>query len=89
METRYRYSNHRSPSLIGFNGATVFQPWRHRKVVRSHVSTIRVFQWSHGFSTMETYKPVVHSPRLSSVSMEPRFFNHGDVQVKGRVCLSG
>ncbi len=40
----------------------------------------RRFQWSHGFSTMETVHQ--HSERSflqSLVSMEPRFFNHGDV----------
>jgi len=38
------------------------------------------FQWSHGFSTMETMwiRFSVFLQRTSSVSMEPRFFNHGD-----------
>ncbi len=36
------------------------------------------FQWSHGFSTMETHYPRPVHRRWRDVSMEPRFFNHGD-----------
>jgi len=42
------------------------------------------FQWSHGFSTMETKDEVLQGGRGGgSVSMEPRFFNHGDVEAIG------
>jgi len=61
-----------------FNGATVFQPWRHR--IRDHGGpTGYTFQWSHGFSTMET-APIASQflALFCHVSMEPRFFNHGD-----------
>jgi len=36
------------------------------------------FQWSHGFSTMETATHRLDVLMVESVSMEPRFFNHGD-----------
>ncbi len=42
------------------------------------VAVIRAgHQWSHGFSTMETGKERM-SCETGRVSMEPRFFNHGD-----------
>ncbi len=37
-----------------FNGATVFQPWRQPSISSPVPSGTTVFQWSHGFSTMET-----------------------------------
>jgi len=38
----------------GFNGATVFQPWRPGQGAASAPTVSAGFQWSHGFSTMET-----------------------------------
>jgi len=38
-----------------FNGATVFQPWRPANVLYAEAcEQLSEFQWSHGFSTMET-----------------------------------
>ncbi len=40
---------------------------------------IEGFQWSHGSSTMETLARDLNSLVATMVSMEPRFFNHGDL----------
>ncbi len=39
------------------------------------------FQWSHGFSTMETRDAEGNFAFNLAVSMEPRFFNHGDAEM--------
>ncbi len=48
-----------------------------------------MFQWSHGFSTMETLRePGACRRAHTAVSMEPRFFNHGDENQKCSSCMS-
>ncbi len=64
-----------------FNGATVFQPWRRMRACPAARTLMTYqFQWSHGFSTMETRQQPLPWRRgyAGGVSMEPRFFNHGD-----------
>ncbi len=56
--------------------------------LESVLRLLRAFQWSHGFSTMETScGDGVYVVRIC-VSMEPRFFNHGD-QVATKVFRAG
>jgi len=64
--------------IFCFNGATVFQPWRHYDKQEYLSDTPYAFQWSHGFSTMETCDIWGCCELGGMVSMEPRFFNHGD-----------
>jgi len=56
METIRHDTRHAALELGGFNGATVFQPWR-----RSQRENALELQYA--------------------VSMEPRFFNHGDLRL--------
>ena len=87
MEPRFFNHGDGNPTAIqwpigmsGFNGATVFQPWRRYIIESIHNGPIQDgFQWSHGFSTMET-APIASQflALFCHVSMEPRFFNHGD-----------
>ena len=66
-------------SCRSFNGATVFQPWRREvEFVSERTDGLKAFQWSHGFSTMETRARQGERIQKRQVSMEPRFFNHGD-----------
>ena len=49
----------------GFNGATVFQPWRRQSHCRRNNRSATMFQWSHGFSTMET--AILYHPKRRQV----------------------
>ncbi len=78
METQGRQCDRLTYSA-GFNGATVFQPWRREvEFVSERTDGLKAFQWSHGFSTMETRARQGERIQKRQVSMEPRFFNHGD-----------
>jgi len=80
METYYASEPLQHSTEGSFNGATVFQPWRRSSHPLMMGGSWRSFQWSHGFSTMETQHARhgrICNPQCH-VSMEPRFFNHGD-----------
>ena len=90
---------------LSFNGATVFQPWRHSNlVVKGMTQWIDVSMEPRFFNHGDSRPPLMASPMTSCfngatvfqpwrqammaeryeevkpgvVSMEPRFFNHGD-----------
>ena len=74
-------TNHARPDRVS-GGLVSMEPrfFNHGdwSVLHEDLDGLTAFQWSHGFSTMETQRHAIRHSRVCRVSMEPRFFNHGD-----------
>ncbi len=65
-----------------FNGATAFQPWI-RKIVVRYYKYGNWLQWSHGLSAVDTQLYDKDNNLLYNASMEPRPFSRGYQVKKG------
>ncbi len=65
------------PVSPAFNGATVSQPWK-PNTRHGYASADPDLQWSHGFSTVETFVTEILAEVENDPSMEPRFLNRGN-----------
>jgi len=78
-----------------FNGATVFQPWRQPADAFAGVQSLLGFNGATVFQPWRQAIGGALAEGSEAVSMEPRFFNHGDANpivveiIEARRCFNG